>query len=95
MGPEQAEWYFSVVTAQNVRTLPHLVTVAVETAAALAEGAEDPSPEGAGEEAPSSAVCSGVLAAGAGSGDGVLSPPPEWPPPEEAELPSWPERVQP
>ena len=41
MGPEQAEWYFSVVTAQNVRTLPHLVTVAVENAAALAEGAED------------------------------------------------------
>ena len=38
MGPEQAEWYFSVVTAQNVRTLPHLVTVAVENAAALAEG---------------------------------------------------------
>ena len=37
MGPEQAEWYFSVVTAQNVRT-PHLVTVAVENAAALAEG---------------------------------------------------------
>lgn len=41
MGPEQAEWYFSVVTAQNVRTLPHLVTVAVENAAALAKGAED------------------------------------------------------
>ena len=41
MGPEQAEWYFSVVTAQNARTLPHLVTVAVENAAALAEGTED------------------------------------------------------
>ncbi len=38
MGPEQAEWYFSVVTAQNARTLPHLVTVAVENAAALAKG---------------------------------------------------------
>ena len=41
MGPEQAEWYFSVVTAQNGRTLPHPVTVPVENAASLAEVAED------------------------------------------------------
>ena len=39
---EQEEWYFSVVTAENARTLQRLVTGAVEGAAEMIEGSGQP-----------------------------------------------------